>query len=72
MTHDDLTQKKAAIEQHFNELATSRAELLKKAQEIEDEQKRMQGEYRLLEKLIDDWAQAAPTSKQIRKVVEHA
>lgn len=45
MTHEKLEEKKAELQKRFDDLSTQKTQ-------IEDEQKRLQGEHRLIQELL--------------------
>lgn len=65
MSNDNLLQKKTAIEQRFEYTTKLRQERQTELQELDDELKRLQGEYRLIEELAKT-ATPAPTTPKTR------
>lgn len=63
MQKESLEQRKTAIQSRFDELS-------KQKTDIDDEMKRLQGEFRLVEDLLKEPTPQAPKPKRIRKVVE--
>jgi hypothetical protein len=52
MSKTELEKKMKAIEDRFNQLLQSRQELVMQIQQIDEEKLRLQGEYRLLDEML--------------------
>lgn len=59
MDKNTIEAEKISAEQKFNSLQTERDQLVKRIEDIDDEHKRLQGEYRLLDRMKSTLAEPA-------------